>query len=798
MNIDIKRHPQIKRDCQSVILRLTHSHLQSSNPIVRYSVTPLISFAQPLSLTQFGGDFYDHCTLAGRYDRQLSCPALPSLADIVVLLDAAPGRHWRAAAAMLLAATPGGGKQAAAVLQPLADERGPAGLFPSSYAWQSPAAVYATMLAAAHATVADVEVLWPMAKAALATRHASDKAPEETAKAACFVTLLGLACGREDMAIHTAAALAPLADGRNNAELLTAAAATGLASVFCLLLSQLGSPPLAKNTLLVALETPHGDGSAGLAALEVTPKETLTDIKSAGSMLHAAARSGRWTQVSAVLAACPKATMTRPTHEGLAQGDVPLVRWILQEAYPTAPLPVAGPVAWSSRGELVVVCPRPFLLALAALPECDRISPVAAAAAAKTPEAWAYLIVSLDSDARRVQHVYGDGTKLQHLVFSPDGTRLAAMQLPTDSKQAARVEVERRLSEMDPPDPLGYPDAVRPADLQPGEAEALEKALGLYWEHWYQQYCTSLPLPSSIYGHGKVAVYHCSAKCSGTTTLLWQASVRLPYVVSRSYATESAMLRPVWLQDGRELVVPTGAGGVGLVLDGHTGAEVEELEALDVQDFPKPHIVLHVADPDGRELWAVAAVQRGEVGDMDRDLILARRRCGVQDCDRDKVLWAVKDWAEISRGEALRAPGRSWSTGDNLLCQGEGSDSWIMASVDSRRGPDGVPRLLLSCGLGGIINTDTMRLDQHLPCFTGDNFTEEVVPAIQLSSDGRYAVGAQVTMDLVAGKAQPSGLRELGPWYSRDDGVEVFAISPDNKRVAFRDEYNGLYFSEEL
>jgi hypothetical protein len=424
-----------------------------------------------------------NCTALERNSQQLSCTALPSLADIVVLLNAAPGRHWRAAAAMLLAAMPGGGKQAAAVLQPLADERGPAGLvFPlTSYEAQSPAAVYATMLAAAHATVADVELLWPVAKAALATRYASNMAPKETAEAARCVALLGLTCGREDMAIHAAAALAPLGDRRSDVVLLKAVAATGLASVLCLLLSRLGSPPLAEDIVRVALETPHGDGSAGLAALEAAPNETLAGLEPASRMLYAAARSGRWTLVRAVLAGCPKTTMDKPTHEGLARGDVPLVRWILQEAYPTAPLPIAGPVAWSCQGELAVVCPRPFLLAVAALPECDRISPIAAAAAARTPELWAYLIVSLDADARRVQHVYGDGTNLQHLVFSPDGARLAAMQLPTDPKQAARVDGERVLLDVDPPEPLGYPEAVRPADLQPGEAEALKKALDLYW-----------------------------------------------------------------------------------------------------------------------------------------------------------------------------------------------------------------------------------------------------------------------------------------------------------------------------
>jgi hypothetical protein len=261
------------------------------------------------------------------------------------------------------------------------------------------------------------------------------------------------------------------------------------------------------------------------------------------------------------------------------------------------------------------------------------------------------------------------------------------------------------------------------------------------------------------------------------------------------------MVRPVWLQGGRELVVPTGSSGAALVLDGHTGAEMEKLEALDVQGFPKRHIVLHVADPDGRELWAVAVVQPDE-DDEDgegRDLILARRRRGgVQGCDRDEVLWAVRGRTEISRGEAFVVSDDNYCSSAvfRLFRCGEGSDHWALASVDSRRGPDGVPRLLLSCGLGGIINTDTMRFEQHLPHFT-DDYIDLVVPAIQLSSDGRYAIGAQVTMDLVAGKALPSGLWQLNPWYYHFRGVESFAISPDNKRVAFRDKCNGLYFSEE-
>lgn len=704
---------------------------------------------------------------------------------------------------MVLAATPGGGEQAAAVLQPLADERFPVGLLPGlEYRYLQPAAVYAAMLAAAHATVADIELLWPVASAALAARYADREAfNAKVEEVAYYVAYTGLACDRENMAIHAANVLAPLAD-RHYSELLSAAAATGLASVFRPVLSLPGNLPLHYLDLTVALWTSRGDGSAGLAAL----KEASPDVVQSRSKfaLDAAAESGRWILLSAVLAALPKAAAERKlSHAGLARGDVPLVRQVLQQESCTAPLSIAGPVAWSSLGELAVVMPRRFLLALAALPECDRISPVAAAAAVETPEAWAYIIVGLDADARRVRRVFGDGTKVQHLVFSPDGARLAALQLPTCPKQAVRAEVERALCDVDEKIWTYSSSADRPVDLQPGEAEAMEGFFTLLWQQLIENLWNRLPLPGATRGRGSVAVYICDDKCSSAGALLWQQPVPLPVDLwggwySKWRDTESAMLRPVWLQDGRELVVPTDAGGVGLVLEGHTGAEIETLEMLDVPGFPQPHLVLHVADPDGRELWAVAQTPSLE---DDRDLFLARRRRRSPSQDNDEVLWAVKNGEEVSRGEVVKRPRRRYrhlSPAEELLCVGEGRDKWILASVDSRRGPDGVPRLLLSCGLGGVLNTDSMRLEQHLPCFTGSLFTEAVVSAMQLSHDGRFAVGAQATVDLVAGTEQPSAPQESDGWSFIDFGVEGFAVSPDNKRVAFRGRHNGLFFSEGL
>jgi hypothetical protein len=85
-----------------------------------------------------------------------------------------------------------------------------------------------------------------------------------------------------------------------------------------------------------------------------------------------------------------------------------------------------------------------------------------------------------------------------------------------------------------------------------------------------------------------------------------------------------------------------------------------------------------------------------------------------------------------------------------------------------------------------VINTETMRLQQGLRFMY---YTEDVVPAMQLSSDGRHAFGAQATVDLVAGSDQESELHQhIG--YSGGLGIEDFAVSPDNKRVAFRGENN--------
>lgn len=318
----------------------------------------------------------------------MPCPSLPNQADVAALAEAAPDQHWRAAAALLHAAQPDGGERAAALLEPLADERLPPSVVdPLPYTIQ-PAAVYAAMLAAAHATPADLHALWPVAQTALALRDGD--AESAIARTAYDIVLLGLASSREGMAAHVLSLLpVALTSGQNPALLYNDMADTGLAVCFAAAEGQTDD-----DVILQALQTSRGDGSAGLATLASISDRAVADASFAASLLRAAASSGRWSLVSAVLVLCSDvldAPQPRWSDRdalfagGLAQGDASLVRWILQEACPTTYMPSRGPLAWSRRGELVAALPRCFLLALAAMPESGRITAAAAAAARKAP-----------------------------------------------------------------------------------------------------------------------------------------------------------------------------------------------------------------------------------------------------------------------------------------------------------------------------------------------------------------------------------------------------------------------------
>jgi hypothetical protein len=155
------------------------------------------------------------------------------------------------------------------------------------------------MLSVAYATPTDVEALWPVAQAVLRSREGD--ADDAIAQAAFDLMLLGLASGREGMAAHVMSLL-PLAltCGDGPGPLYKELANTGLAAFF---------PPaegeIDDEALLQALRTRRGDGSAGLAVLATVSDRAAANQVFAARLLYAAASSGRWSLVSAVLALSP-------------------------------------------------------------------------------------------------------------------------------------------------------------------------------------------------------------------------------------------------------------------------------------------------------------------------------------------------------------------------------------------------------------------------------------------------------------------------------------------------------------
>lgn len=78
----------------------------------------------------------------------------------------------------------------------------------------------------------------------------------------------------------------------------------------------------------------------------------------------------------------------------------------------------------------------------------------------------------LDPEAKCILHVYGNGTRLTHVVFSPYGDRLAALRLPElTPHQAACLQVTRLLVTKF----AGEYEKEDDDEPRPGVAEALDE-----------------------------------------------------------------------------------------------------------------------------------------------------------------------------------------------------------------------------------------------------------------------------------------------------------------------------------
>jgi hypothetical protein len=407
------------------------------------------------------------------------------------------------------------------------------------------------------------------------------------------------------------------------------------------------------------------------------------------------------------------------------------------------------------------------------------MSESAAAAARQTPEVWEDLVVRLDPETKCVLHVYGNGTRLVHLAFSPDGARLAAVRLPELTPQQAAISEATALlvgGFYENPACWGYEENGSDGlDLQPGEADEAEEQLnsseGL------------AILRSAPLGEVEVDVYE-RTDIDSECQKAWTAPVGPPSLFSR-FSTrvkvsagrrgflderESAASRPVWLENGARLVVPINTAGRAVILDGDSGTVVRTLGALDVGPFTfdKLDTVLYAAHLDGTELIAVGDV--AEEVEVWGDSIWANalgliRRSHNKSVDSDTLLWS-HHLEERSNG---------------YLLDGGEHQEWRLSAIDSARGPDGVSRLLLACGRGGVLDMDTMKLDTKVDDFTYYD-GEETIGAMRFSPDGRYAVSMYRKVDVIDGTSidAPNGC-----YFPGRLPVASLAISPNNGQFAF-------------